>query len=261
MRKFNKDSLTWKTFERVLMDRAPDLEDEYLGLMSRGAAINLAMQLNAAQSQWQIEQCLPNGMILYSAKAKPFDGDDWTVEISRNNRKQGRSGESTAIMQQLAYATQPADTTPTAHAQHSADPDSRPMTKQELYDWFIDLNRKSLDVTGYPYVPGPLMAAAVEEIRAQKETYLTRLMSQPAEPGYTPTPEETAAWEAERAERKAKIAAVKVADDEIWTCPGCGLPQVGSKTSSVYWKEDTPTRLCNDCKPENIAAPRNILDA
>lgn len=274
--KLNQDTPTWRLFEELMMNREEGAEPWYSDPMPRGAAINTAMGLNKSNMYYwrEVRMQQTDAKILWSAKAKDLGYDDlWVVEISRNEARQGKITAGTLMMQAMlekAYAerqqvrpqAQPANAPLAANAQDTLqEPDEDDVSDEATVARFRFMNSVSLETTGYPLIIQANVAAAMTRLGQSQDNYINRLMSQPAEPGYTPTPEEQADWEAASNARKASYSAANgIKDDEVWNCPKCSLPQLGRKTSVVEVGSDNMyQRVCNDCRGP-MKEVRTVLD-
>lgn len=97
-RPMKKDTRTWQLFERLFLSPTATYP-LVIPNIPRGEAINLAMGLNRCNIQFAEEQNLPPEFIQLSAKARKGETDSsWSLEISRNQRYQGRRSAAPSWM-------------------------------------------------------------------------------------------------------------------------------------------------------------------
>jgi hypothetical protein len=89
-RKFSRNTKSWTMFEKLFLELPREKYPYTIPGLTRGQAINLAMQLNGCQAYWIQQTGAPDGIVRYSAKAKRQGEDDWIVEVSDSPKRLGR---------------------------------------------------------------------------------------------------------------------------------------------------------------------------
>jgi len=246
----------WILFEQLFLQRHSTSDDEILGPMPRGSAINLAMGLNVCQAQWQREGMLPNEMLIWSAKAKPGVGEcegqpAWIVEISRNHAKQGRAKPSAILDSILAMrsnaAESPVPRTP-SEGDMAADgePDRIPTPEeaaQRLRQLRAEREAREAQFGDQTTLGSDLR---VEELLPVKETEkLTREQYKELEQ-FNEVFE--ASWESKREANKLRLKLREMPFDKAWHCVRCETDYANlGKSVLIEDAEKGWIRICEEC--------------
>ena len=90
MRKYGKNTQTWRLFEQYFLSPAPEDYPLVIPNLTKGQALNLSIGLNRCHCQHAEEQGMPSEAMLYSAKpSAASDGSGWIITISTNYTRQG----------------------------------------------------------------------------------------------------------------------------------------------------------------------------
>jgi hypothetical protein len=251
MKQIRKDSRMWILFEQLFLQRHSSSEDEILGPMPRGSAINLAMGLNVCQAQWQREGMLPNEMLIWSAKAKAGIGEcegqpAWIVEISRNHAKQGRAKPSAVLDNLLAMRSNAAEMQAPRTPSTDDNPDRIP-TPEEAAERLRQM-RAEREMREAQFGDQTALGSdlRVEELLpVQPMEKLTREEYKELERF---SEEFDAAWESKREANKMRLKLLEMPFERAWHCVRCetDYPNLG-KSVLIEDNEKGWIRICEEC--------------